>query len=199
MPMIKFDCCFQKLLLIAFCLALTACAGFQGKQVPTVDSFGLKNNTALSGIDYDFAFKHQGLDNSEGFKVHQKIIDSTLKASGLFQRVNMGTGLETTHVIIQLNNDTNKELTCLNDLLSIYTLFIIPKRERNDYTMTVCLTKNGSPLKTYTYKDYMVSWTGWCFLPVMPGHMPEKIRKKVVGNMLNSFLKQAIKDGYLKP
>lgn len=185
----RFMCLTVALLAVVF---ITGCASFRGKEIPNISLEGSTDAPKMSAIDYSVTWQINGKDSGVAVKHLDELVEKVFNESGIFGSYKAGSGYEEIHFDITMNNHGKFSATA--SIITGLTLFIIPSYATDKYTLTVELYDKGQLFKTYQYNDYMKTWLGWVFLPMMPGHMPGKTAEKVNENMLRAFIADLKRD-----
>jgi len=189
----------QVRVVLAICILFLSvgCASFPGKQLPLVEEVRQKEDEVIRPFDYSITVQFQGRESSAKTTEFEDLIGKTLDKAGLFDGYRPGIGDEGIHLNLVLNNHGDIVLAALSGFASGYTFGILPGYAKDNYQLTVDVEDAGQVVKSYEYNDYMSTWIGWIFLPMMPGRVPKDVGSEVVGNMLMHFIQDACNDGVL--
>ena len=175
----------------------SGCASFPGNKIPEADTLHCIKENQFVPVDYSVDFQLFGGESSFGLSELEKLSQEIFTEAKVFEKIQLGTGLEKAHLDVTLNNHGNIPLACISGFICGFTFLIIPGYAEDEYTLTVDVLVEGELVKQYQYHDTMSTWIGWVFIPFMGGHMPQDISRDVIGNMLRTFVHDLKKDNLL--
>lgn len=174
-----------------------ACATFPGNKIPKTGYPDLTTLEKLEPIEYEVMSLVQGKQTARENTRLKRIVENVFRESNLFETCDQGFGGSENHLRIKLDNYGNMGLAFCSGFISGYTLLVVPGYARDNFTLTVEVNSGNALLKNYQYNDYMSTWIGWIFLPVMPWNFPTSIYDEVISNMFRKFLQDLAYDGLL--
>jgi hypothetical protein len=182
---------------MCFCCIAVGCASFPGKELPKYTYEQIVPHAPKPSIDYDAKFLTFGNANAQAVKTFQEEVDKVFTKSSFFNKFGAGIGSEKYHFSMVLKNEGNMGLAVVSGFISGFTMTIIPGYARDEYTLTVDVTKEGKLLKQYQYKHYMDTIIQLFMIFLTPTHSPAEVGRKVMDDMLLNFLHDLEKDQIL--
>ena len=169
------------------------CASFQGHELPLVDLGKPPASHSLLSVSYDAKFTRHGAEDAHGTEFFTRRIDAVLPASGVFGHVVHGPG-ESLHVAMILDDEYHTGFSFLGGLVSGLTVGLIPAHSRDEFLLTAEVSSQGMPIKRYSYRDHVSSWTHLSMVFFMSAHSPEDVSAQVIDNMLATLVRDLAAD-----
>jgi len=175
-------------------LALSACAAFPGKQLPSYADEPVALGDPKPSIGYDAKSFILGWENASAARAFQERINDVFGRSHAFSTFAPGVGPEKHHLSLTLRKEGRPVLANLSMAVSVLTALVIPAYVKTEYVLLADVKEGGQVIKHYEYRDDRTIWTELFLIVLTPTHWPATVETEVVDNMLRNLLHDLAKD-----
>lgn len=179
----------SRALLAGFCLLVSGCASFPGKEIPDYAYTDL----APAPAEKICLLVPEAVPE-ENRQMFEELI-AVLEKSGFFSKApeHCTPNGNTVHYALSVTfkNDLkagNVAVAFVSGFISGFTLTIIPAYGRDDFVLIAEMKTNGQLLKKYVYKDHINTWIHLTMQFKMSDHRPRAVINEMYHRMLMNFL-----------